>query len=194
MKAMTDEEIARKVQQGDIESFGEIVVRFEAKLRRYAKRFLFDRDDTDDLVQDVFIKAFQNIQSFDTSRRFSPWIYRIAHNQYVNSLRARKEHFPIFDTDTLFPHPEAKESADRESEIRELGEALERSIQKLDAKYREPLILYFFEELDYKEISDILKIPISTVGVRLRRGKEALKKLAVEEGLSGDEESNKTKK
>lgn len=191
---MTDEDIARKVQQGDIESFGEIVVRFEAKLRRYAKRFLFDRDDTDDLVQDVFIKAFQNIQSFDTSRRFSPWIYRIAHNQYVNALRARKEHFPIFDTDTLFPHPHAKESADRESEMRELRESLDRSLQKLDAKYREPLILYFFEELDYKEISDILEIPTSTVGVRLRRGKEVLKKLAVEEGLSGDEESKKTKK
>lgn len=190
MKAMTDEDIARNVQQGDTEAFGEVVVRFEAKLRRYAKRFLFDRDDIDDLVQDVFIKAFENIQSFDTSRRFSPWIYRIAHNQYVNALRARKERIPLFDTDTLFPHPEASETADRESEMRELREVFDQSLKKLDAKYREPLVLYFFEELDYKEISDILEIPTSTVGVRLKRGKAMLKKIADEEGLNPKEKNH----
>ena len=110
-----DEEVATQVQKGDIESFRVLVERYEPKMTRYAKRFFFDGDEGKDLVQEVFIKAYVNIQSFDASRRFSPWIYRIAHNEFVNNIKKRQKernNVSIFDFDLLFPHLIAKETAD----------------------------------------------------------------------------------
>ncbi len=174
----TDEEIAALVQSGDVESFGTLVERYEGKLMRYAGRFLFDDDDAKDMVQNAFIKAYVNIQGFDATRRFSPWIYRIAHNEFVNALKRKKgrETVSLFDFDVLFPHLVEKENVEGKAMRRELKEMLDRSLQKLHPKYREPLVLFYFEEMGYSEIADILHIPISTVGVRIRRGKEALRK------------------
>src|SRR3989338_2927367 len=176
----TDEEIAAQVQKGIIEQFGILVRRYENKLIRYASKFLFDAEDAKDLVQEICIKAYANIQSFDTSRKFSSWIYRIAHNELVNAYKKKKrEKVSFFDLDLFFPHLVAKETADSELRRSEMREMLDRSLEKLDSKYREPLTLYYFEDMEYKEIAEILQIPVSTLGVRLRRGKEALKKMTV---------------
>lgn len=173
----TDEVIATKVQKGDSEAFGELMQRYEAKLLRYAGRFI-DGEDAKDHVQDVFIKAYTNIQSFDVSRRFSPWIYRIAHNEFVNAAekRWREKIFP-FDLDLLFPQPVAPDTSDFKVRQEDMRRMLEQGLDKVPLKYKEPLILYYFDEMDYKEISDVLQIPVSTVGVRLNRGKALLRKL-----------------
>lgn len=179
MHEHTDEEIAAKVQKGDTESFRVLVERYEPKMARYAKRFFFHGDDAKDLIQDVFIKAYVNIRSFDADRRFSPWIYRIAHNEFVNAVKKKQKeraNVSLFDFDVLFPHLIAKETADSGVTQKELKEMLNTSLDKLGAKYREPLVLYYFEEMDYKEIGEILRIPVSTVGVRLARGKAMLQK------------------
>jgi len=180
MAELNDEEIALKVQEGDIESFRTLVERYEPKMVRYAKRFFFDGDEGKDLVQEVFIKAYVNIKSFDTTRRFSPWIYRIAHNEFVNNIKRRqkeRENVSIFDFDVLFPHLVAKETADEGFSKAEVRRMLEASLDQLGPKYREPLVLYYFEDMDYREIADILHIPVSTVGVRLQRGRAMLKKI-----------------
>src|ERR1700727_2292342 len=91
MPEQTDEEIAVLVQNGDAEAFRVIMERYEPKMTRYAKRFLFGADDAKDLLQEVFIKTYVNIKSFDPERRFSPWIYRIAHNEFVNALKKKKK-------------------------------------------------------------------------------------------------------
>jgi len=85
----TDEEIALMVQQGDIQAFGMLVDRYERKIKRYAKKFISSAEDAKDLAQEVFMKAYANIQSFNAERRFSPWIYRIAHNEFVNALKKK---------------------------------------------------------------------------------------------------------
>ena len=178
-----DEEVAMQVQKGDIESFRILVERYEPKMTRYAKRFFFDGDEGKDLVQDVFIKAYVNIKSFDATRRFSPWIYRIAHNEFVNNIKRRqkdRDNVSVFDFDVLFPHLVAKETADDGFNKTELRQMLDKSLNKLNEKYKEPLVLYYFEDMDYREIADILHIPISTVGVRLQRGRAMLKKIVKE--------------
>src|SRR3954463_6498094 len=95
----TDEQVALAVQAGASNRFGELVERYEAKLLRYARKFLLDPDDAQDIVQDIFIKAYENLQSFDVSRRFSPWIYRIAHNEFVNALKKRESRRTMFTID-----------------------------------------------------------------------------------------------
>ncbi|HVN26642.1 MAG TPA: RNA polymerase sigma factor [Candidatus Paceibacterota bacterium] len=180
MHEKTDEEVASAVQRGDRESFKVLMERYEPKMSRYARRFLFQGDDVKDLVQDIFIKAYVNIRSFDASRRFSPWLYRIAHNEFVNAVKKKqkeRENVTVFDFDVLFPHLVAKETADGGMTQQELKRMLDSSLDKLGPKYKEPLVLYYFEDMDYKAIADILRIPVSTVGVRLQRGKAMLKKM-----------------
>lgn len=178
MTDLSDEDIAQKVQSGDVEAFGMLVERYEAKMQRYTKRFLYNYEDAQDTVQDVFIKAYTNIQSFNVTRKFSPWLYRIAHNTAINLIKKRgKEAIPFFDADTLFPHPVAKQKTDDTWNEKELRHAIDISLDELKPTYREPLILYYFEDLDYKSIADVLHIPISTVGVRINRAKKKLREL-----------------
>ena len=145
MTEQTDEQIAIAVQKGDAQAFGLLVERFEPKLLRYARKFLFDYEDGKDMVQEVFIKAYTNIQSFDP--------------------------------DTLFPHPTAPTQADDELKKAEIKEMVEKCLQKLDPKYREPLVLYYFEDMDYRQISEIMRIPVSTAAIRLKRGRASLQKI-----------------
>ena len=174
----TDEQIATQVQEGNSEAFGELIGRYQSKLLRYGRKFLFEPEDAEDVVQDIFIKAYENIQGFDVSRRFSPRIYRIAHNEFLNALKKRQASRTIFtfDIDTLFPHLAATDTADSSALDKDLRAGLEKHLEKLDAKYREPLILYYLESMDYREISEILHIPVSTVGVRLARARALLKR------------------
>ena len=181
MSEKTDEEIASLVQQGDIESFGILVERYEQKLLRCARKFIFDGEEAKDHVQESFIKAYVNIQSFDSSRKFSSWMYRIAHNECVNAVKKKgREPLSYFDLDVFFPHLVAKETADDDANKNDLKRILDQTLEKLSPKYREPLVLYYYEDMDYKEIAEILQIPVSTVGVRLQRGKDFLKKLVTE--------------
>jgi len=178
MPELTDEEIAKKVQAGDTEAFGLLVERYEEKMLRYARKFLFGYEDSEDAVQVVFLKSYTNIQQFDSQKKFSSWLYRIAHNEFINVIKKKgKESVPVFEMDTLLPHLVAKEDSAKDLEQKELKEMLEKHLQEISPKYREILVLYYLEQMGYTEIADILKIPASTVGVRLRRAKVALKKL-----------------
>lgn len=175
-ESQTDEEIAERVQEKDKKAFKLLVERYKDKIMRYGKKFLFNYNDIEDLVQKVFIKAYINIKSFDTSKKFSPWIYRIAHNEFVNAIKKKdKEPLPFFDLDTFFPHPFSQEKIENDMDHKQFKEVMNKCLNKLEPKYREILILYYFEQMDYKEISKILRVPIGTVGVRLGRARKNLK-------------------
>lgn len=173
----SDEEIAEKVQKGKVQSFGILVERYQERIKRYARKFLFGYEDAEDLSQEVFIKAYRNIQSFDASKKFSSWLYRIAHNEFINVIKKKgREPLMFFNPDIIFPHPLSKNNPEEEINRKEISQILNKSLDKIKAKYREVLVLYYFENLSYREIADILHIPITTVGIRLKRGKEVLKK------------------
>ena len=175
----SDELIAAAVQAGDAEAYGILIDRYEGKLSRYARRFLSRPDDITDLVQDVFTRAYINLQSFDPDQRFSPWIYRIAHNLFVNELRRKERRggFGIFDADVILPQIPARETADEATLRAELTDELQTVIDDLKPKYREVILLFYYEDLSYEEISQILKIPKTTVGVRITRGRAQLETL-----------------
>lgn len=174
----TDEYIVDLVQRGNKEAFSVLMERYEEKITRYANKFLYNYQDREDAVQDVFIRTYRNIQSFRTSERFSPWIYRIAHNIFINVIRKHsKEKMTLFDTDTLFGLGLTDSTIETQQEQKRDREILEQCLDTLDVKYREVLVLFYFEEKDYEEISSILHIPKATVGVRLARGRERMKRV-----------------
>jgi len=178
LEELKDEEISKIVKTGDKDAFGVLVDRYSTKLNRYISRFVFNADERDDLLQNVFIKAYININSFNDSRSFSPWIYRITHNEIVNYIRkGKKEVFGIVDWDVLLPIDLYHNNWGEEINKEQIMEHLEEVIQSIPAKYREAISLFYLEEKNYIEISEILKIPISTVGVRLGRAKKLIKKI-----------------
>ena len=101
----TDAELAELVQGKNEQAFGVLMNRYLPKLLRYGRKFLATDAPIEDVVQEVFIRVYQNIKSFDTTRPFSPWIYRIAHNLFANALRHDSRH-PLLtvDLDTLSAH------------------------------------------------------------------------------------------
>ena len=185
-KDYSDEELAKLVQDGDAEKFGLLMKRYSPKLFRYGKKFLSSDDNIEDSVQDVFIKTYQNINSFNVSQRFSPWIYRIAHNTYINAIKKQNRGpLYLFDFDTLMSHTFVEEDpAVKEREQKEVKEIVEKGLSEIDPKYREILVLYYIEDFSYKEIAEILEVPPGTVGVRIMRAKQILKEKYKELGIA----------
>jgi RNA polymerase sigma-70 factor (ECF subfamily) len=172
----TDEELAALVQGKSEAAFGVLMNRYQPKLLRYGRKFLSETAPIEDVVQEVFIKTYQNIRSFDAARPFSPWIYRIAHNMFANTLRYNSHRpFITVDLDLFSAHTayEIDPAADEERE--EARTLVERGLKALSPIYREVIVLYYIEQLSYQEIAEVLRIPLGTVGIRLRRAREAMK-------------------
>ncbi|MDR3571672.1 MAG: RNA polymerase sigma factor [Candidatus Pacebacteria bacterium] len=174
---LTDEALAAQLQVGDQGALATLMERYTKKLLRYGHRFLASDDEVGDIVQDVFVTVYQNIRDFDSTRRFSPWIYRIAHNAFVDALRKRAKG-PIYglDFDRVVPHPVYEDPDEGEKEREEMRVLLEKHLEELAPQYREIVDLHYFEGFKYQEIADILHIPVGTVGIRLSRAKQRLKK------------------
>ena len=163
----------------DKEAFGDIVDRYEAKLKRYIARLgILDENDQLDVLQNIFLKTYRNLNGFDTSLKFSSWIYRIAHNEAISWYRkkdVRPEGHLVSDSEELISFISAKDDTqdvkfDKDINAEEVSKALD----KIDQKYRQALILRFFEHKEYEEISDILQIPVGSVGTLIHRGKKQL--------------------
>lgn len=182
---VSDEELALLVQnsrEAGEQAFGVLMERYEPKLSRYGSKFLSDSAHIEDSVQDIFIKVYQNMQSFDATRRFSPWIYRIAHNEFVNALKkVSRGAVPVFDFDALVAHQVYEDPVVDEKEKEEMIVLLNKGLETLSPLYREVLILRYLEDLSYQEIADILQVPQGTVGVRILRARTELRKYVVRE-------------
>lgn len=173
---LSDEEFAQLVKRGEKDAFGALVERYEKKLLRYGNKFLSDGEDVKDIIQEVFMSVYQNIRSFDSAQRFSPWIYRIAHNAFVNGLKKKSRNpFVFLDFDALLAHTVYKDPAEDEREQKEMRAMIDKGLNAISQKYKEILILYYLEDIPYKEITDILQVPVGTVAIRLKRAKSALR-------------------
>ena len=175
---LSDEQIVAMTLK-EHSSFGFIIERYEAKLKRYIGRLgVRNYDDQVDVLQEIFIKAYKNLNSFDTSLSFSSWIYRIAHNESVSWFRkqnVRPEGHLIADGDEVLALLSTKEEGVEVAFDHAVNaEELSRALESLEEKYREVLVLRFFEHKEYEEISDILKIPSGSVGTLISRGKKQL--------------------
>lgn len=178
----TDEQIVSHVRAGDVDAYGELMQRYEQKLLRYVIYLVHDDAIAADAVQDAFIKAYQNLNGFNHKYKFSSWVYRIAHNEAMNAIK--KAGHSNHDIDVEEVQEANAESTTAQRIDREILKAdVASCIDKLDPKYREIIILQYYENMKYREIADILHIPVATVGVWASRGKAALKQLCKQKGV-----------
>jgi len=174
----TDEELVIMVLEQGQGYFFNLMRRYESKLLRYIRRLTsVSDDDAQDILQEVFIKVYQNLNDFNLKQKFSSWIYRIAHNEVINNFRKSKSRgkdlvFKI--DDELFQNISSKLNLDEEIDGKIKREVILNKINNLDEKYKEILVLKYFEDKDYKELSFILKKPIGSVGTLINRAKKQL--------------------
>jgi RNA polymerase sigma-70 factor (ECF subfamily) len=169
----TDEELVKMALENQ-DCFLYIMERYQKKLLAYILRISgFSREDAEDTLQEVFVKIYVNLNSFDDNLKFSSWVYRITHNEVINNYRKKKSRPQcVMDLDDEFLNNLASDfKTDGLTDGNFLKDNVAKTMEKLESKYREVLILRFWEDKDYKEISDILKKPMGTVATLISRAK-----------------------
>jgi RNA polymerase sigma-70 factor (ECF subfamily) len=160
--------------------FSVIVDRYVPKLTRYIRRrSMATSDDIDDLLQNIFIKVYRNINEYNTSLLFSSWIYRISHNEMIDWYRREKRRSTLSlddEAQDIISKLITEEDHTSRFSNEEQKQYVITKLNTLDEKYKEILLLRFFDDKSYDEIADILKIPAGTVAVRLNRAKKQLQK------------------
>lgn len=182
----SDADLVAQVIAGDLEMYGQLMQRYEAKLLRYVTYVLGGDYASADVVQETFIKAYTNLRSYKPKYSFSAWIYRIAHNTAINIAKKNKRYVAMPDDEVIDSLPEFSipDTLADEADRALLGKSLQSSFTKLAPKYREPLLLNLVEGYGYQEIADILQLPINTVATRIRRAKEQMRSLLSAQGVS----------
>jgi RNA polymerase sigma-70 factor (ECF subfamily) len=169
-----DATLVDMVLAGDQRAFEHLFNRFESSLRQiYLARTGGNEDDTDDLIQDIFEKAYRNLKGYDRNYAFGQWIYTIAKNTFIDYVRKRRDDLSIDNTRgeyirqpvSLTPNPE--ESIINIQQRRQLEENLE----KMSPKYRTFIELRFIKDLSYEEIAQRLGVPLNTVKTHIRRAR-----------------------
>ncbi|MCX6786336.1 MAG: sigma-70 family RNA polymerase sigma factor [Candidatus Kaiserbacteria bacterium] len=175
----SDEEIVRRTLL-DKEAFVFLIKRYEAKLMRYLERLGVGLlEDREDILQNAFIKAYKNLNSFDPTLAFSSWMYRIVHNEAMSFFRAKHARPQVVlneEGEALITELQ-DETADTSllAETRLSQKELTKALETLSQSYRDALTLRFFENRSYAEMSDILQVPVGTVSTLLYRAKHALR-------------------
>lgn len=177
---MTEYELIERAQQGDKEAYIELIRVHQQTVEKFAYQCGVHRSDVADIAQEVFVKLYRFLHQFKQDR-FTTWLYKIT----LNTTRDyyRKEKREQVKEDKLSSQPQApNDSAEKLVLNFEEDRLLHKAIQALDENYRYPLVLFYFHELKYEEIAEVLGISLSTVKVRILRAKEKLKVMLVQEG------------
>lgn len=170
---LSDKEIIEKIRTSDKELYAVIIDRYQKKLIRYAYNLIKKEDRAIDIVQESFIKAFINLNNFNTEKSFSSWIYRIVHNQAINIAKKYQKETPLLENWDF----KSDDNIEDDFQEKEIKENVEGCLKEISLLYSEPLSLYYIDEKSYEEISDILRIPMGTVAIRINRAKKLMKKI-----------------
>ncbi|MEI8032425.1 MAG: RNA polymerase sigma factor [Chlorobiaceae bacterium] len=177
-KQDTDQELVQRTLL-DRHAFSAIVRRYEAPLLRYILRMgCRDSSSAQDLLQEVFIKTYTHLNDYDHSLQFSSWIYRIAHNEIVSAFRKERLRPIVLEKEhDFFLFEKVIDDLGMESHdsVRYTASEIQAAVGRLDQKSRDIIVLKFFEEKRYEEISDILQIPQGTVATLINRAKKKIK-------------------
>lgn len=171
MRAMDEKTIIQQVLHGDTERYRSLVERYQTGLIIHCENILKNREEGEDIAQEAFIKAFQNLKNYSNEKaNFSTWLYRIATNLCIDVLRKNRHKVTIKDVDAYVEsvepsHIEAEEKAYLQKLINELE----------PPKYAELIKAYFWEGKSYKELADRFDTSTNTIGTWMSRAKQQLK-------------------
>ena len=173
---ISDEQLIAKFQLGDLQAYDILVRRYKDQLLNFVYRFVGNRTDAEDIVQETFLRVYKNKHMYKEIAKFSTWVYTIAGNLAKTELRRRKRHkifsvsnFVNEERDYDIPDPEHSPEQKVDSALQE--GIIQKAIEKLPVKFKEVIILRDIQGFAYEEISQILSIPLGTVKSRVNRGR-----------------------
>jgi len=170
MSEADDEDVkwVARCLRGDSSAFEPLVTRHQRVLFSMALRLVGNYEDARDATQNAFIRAFERLETFDPERKFFSWIYRIAVNECLNLRRGRRAHEPL--DGTIEAGPARRDTV----EAAELAERVRAAIIELTQEQREVVVLKYFAEMSYEEISNALDVPEKTIKSRLFTARQRL--------------------
>ena len=178
-----DIELIKRALEDDQQAYTEILKKYRAPLYNLLYRMVRNKMETEDLVQEAFIKAFNSLASFNDDYAFSTWLYKIAINNCIDHFRKKK--LITFSIDKPIESnngnikrefPDTSYRPDKFLLSKEKDRLIDEAIQNLPEKYRTAIVLRHNEDKSYEEISEIMEIPLGTVKARIFRAREMLKK------------------
>ncbi len=176
-----DRELVERALGGDDTAFEYLFNRYRDAIHRLFVQRLNGVNDTDDLLQETFIKVYINLQRYSTNYTFGQWVYTIARNTFIDYVRRRQDDLSI---DERFSAPASAAPTPEESVInRQQRSQIEHYLERLTPRYRQLILMRFFEEYSYEEIAAKLTLPLGTVKTQIHRAREQMCKFITE----GDE-------
>ncbi len=187
VKGVSDSEriLIEKSQNGDLESFEELIEEYQLLAFNIAYRMTSNKEDANDMTQEALIKVFKSIKHFRFDSSFSTWLYRIVTNSCIDMIRKNSK-IKTYSVDNTIETEEGsyqkemvdnKELPDEVLERKEKREAVHKAIGKLPDKYRIIIILRDIRDLSYDEISEVTELPLGTVKSRISRARNTLKEI-----------------
>lgn len=173
-----NKDIVIKFKHGDVGAFEYLVSLYEKAIYNYVLRIVRDPPHAKDITQDTFIKIYTHHKKVDTDKNIKSWIFTIATNTAYDFLRSKKGRKSI----NLEESSETFHALATYTIIEGLVTDVNDALDIIQPEYKNPIILYYKEGFDYKEIAEILSLPINTIKTHIRRGKEQLKKLLKDYG------------
>lgn len=173
---VTDEILIAQFQQGDVDAFDLLVRRYKDQLLNYVYRFVGNRIDAEDIVQETFLRVYKNKHYYKEIAKFSTWVYTIAGNLAKTELRRRKRR-KVFSVSNFvnderdFDIPDLNRNPEKEVDGSIKDGFIQKAIEKLPSKFKEVILLRDVQGFAYEEISQILSIPLGTVKSRVNRGR-----------------------
>jgi RNA polymerase sigma-70 factor, ECF subfamily len=187
----TDEELVARSADGDLESFNQLVVRWERPIYALAYRVIGREEEARDVVQEAFLRAYRSIGGFRGQAKFSSWLYRITLNLCRDWIR-RQKRAPFVETPEgvdvieLAGNHSSVESVEDEVARKDLGAIVNRAMRVLSEDQRTAIVLKEYQGLTFQEIADLLGCPLSTVKTRLYQGLIVLRRELEQQGITAD--------
>ena len=176
-----DIDLVRRALAGSQDAYRDLLLCYQRPVLGLIRKMVRNPSQAEDLAQEVFLKAFRALESFDQSRKFSSWLFKIAHNTAIDELRKRRlETVPIERPDqdegdliSVLSDPGAEAPSSR-VERTDMAKAIEEAVMSLKSIYREVVILRYQEGLAYEEIAEVTDLPLGTVKTHLFRARKAM--------------------
>jgi len=178
----SDAELVASTLRGSQDAFRELVVRFERPVYSLVQRMVQNPATAEDLAQEVFLKAYRRLDTYDPQWKFSSWLFKIAHNSAIDHLRrGAPETVPLESPDdedrgdlSAVLADAAAESPHAAAERRDLGRSLERALAHLRPEYRVAVVMFYAQGASYQEICEVTGLPLGTVKTNLHRARKEL--------------------
>ncbi|HPG40187.1 MAG TPA: sigma-70 family RNA polymerase sigma factor [bacterium] len=179
---VTDEELIKRYQDGDLYAYDLIVRRYKDQLLNFAYRFLGNLEESEDVVQETFLRLYKNRHAYKQIAKFSTWIYTIAGNLAKTELRKRKRRKLVSISELGFEEKEFelednKADTEQQADSQLKEKIIQNAIEDLPFRFKQVIILRDIQELSYEDISSILRIPLGTVKSRVNRARQRLQVL-----------------